>query len=259
MAGIVMLLCGCIHSTTSPAGSTEALPAGAGTLNVGITPDDPPLVYRDKGAITGLEVALAKGLAAYTGRKLVLVQLEWEEQIPALLDGDIDIIMSGMTITNARKYRVAFSEPYMVTSQIPLVRREDYNRFSYGFPALLNPAVKVGTVKGTTGDFFIEERRAKGSSTRFSSANQGAQALMDKTIDVFVYDLPANLYYGAHYSNKGLKPVVVPLTREYIAWAIHPRDSDMLKNADGYLQSLKDRNELAPMIKKWIPFYENLL
>ncbi|WP_028582447.1 ABC transporter substrate-binding protein [Desulfogranum japonicum] len=256
--GITLLICGCAqNSGLSPSKIEES--ARQDTLKVGITPTDPPLVFRDHGKAIGLEVAFAKGLAQYTGKKLSLVELKWTEQIPALLDGKIDIIMSGMTITEARKYQINFCEPYMVTSQISLVRREDYNRFSEGFPALLNPVMKVGTVKGTTGDYLIEQNRARGNRIQFNSANKAVLALLDESIDVLVYDLPTNLYYGAQYSDKGLKPVIVPLTREYTAWAVHPGNTEILNKANAYLQSMKDENTLVPMIEKWIPFYKNLL
>src|SRR5206468_10265090 len=86
---------------------------GSPALKVGITPEYPPLVFRQPDSTNGLEIELAKALGKELGRPIQFVVLEWEDQIPALLDRQTDIIMSGMSITKTRQLRVAFSKPYL--------------------------------------------------------------------------------------------------------------------------------------------------
>ncbi len=253
---LIAILCtGCVASHQTPASSNSE---GQQLLKVGITPNAPPMAYKENGKITGLEAEFAKGLAEYSGRKLHFVELQWEEQIPALLSGKTDIIMSAMTITDARKYQIAFADPYMVTGQVSLVRLAEYNRFSSGFTDLLNPTVRVGTVKATTGDFLVTQSKSKGKIIHYDSAAQGVQGLLDKKIDVFVYDLPMNFYLGAKYADQGLTPVTVPMTKEYIAWGIRKNDPQLLALANGYLQEINSSGKLQQMIIRWIPFYERL-
>jgi len=253
---IAGILCsGCVASHQSAVSSD--LP-GEQLLKVGITTNAPPMAYRENGKITGLEAEFAGGLAEYSGRKLRFVELKWEEQIPALLAGKIDIIMSAMTITDARRYQIAFADPYMVTGQVSLVRLAEYNRFSSGFTDLLNPTVRVGTVKATTGYFLVTQSKSKGKSIHYDSAAKGIQGLLDKKIDVFVYDLPMNFYLGAKYTNQGLAPVTVPMTKEFIAWGLRKDDTKLLAQANEYLQEIKSSGKLQQMIIRWIPFYEKL-
>lgn len=232
--------------------------SGQQLLRVGMTTNAPPMAYRERGKITGLEAAFASELAQYSKRNLRFVTMAWEELIPALLAGKIDIIMSSMTVTNARKYQIAFAKPYMVTGQIALVRLSEYHRFSDGFPGLLNPTVRVGTVKATTGDLLIVQNKAKGAVIQYSSATDGIQGLLDNKIDAFVYDLPMNLYFGAKYTDKGLTPVTVPMTREFIAWGLRKDDQDLLLQANGYLDKITSSGHLQQMVVHWIPFYERL-
>jgi polar amino acid transport system substrate-binding protein len=252
---ITLLLTGCVASQTSTVGSD--IP-GQQLLKVGITTNAPPMAYREGGKITGLETEFAKGIADYSKRNLRFIELKWEDQIPALLSGKIDIIMSAMTVTQARKYQIAFADPYMVTGQVSLVRLVDYNRFSDGFTALLSPTVRVGMVKATTGEFLVSRNKAKGAMIKYNNAQQGVQALLDKKIDAFVYDLPMNFYFGAKYTDQGLTPITVPMSREYIAWGIRKDDSELLTQANAYLQEIKSSGDLQHMIIRWIPFYEKL-
>ncbi len=225
-------------------------------LRVGISTNSPPIAYRQGGKITGLEVSFAEGLARFTGKKLKLVQLPWKDQISSLLRGKIDIIMSGMTITELRRYQIRFSTPYMVSGQIALIRRTDRNRFDGSISDLLNPQVRLGTVAGTTGDLFIQDIKAKGARTVYPVSTDGVKALLEKKIDALIYDLPQNLYLASKYADKGLIPTHILLTKESLAWAIRPDNGNLLENANNYLKSLTRTGNLVPLIQQWVPYYQ---
>jgi len=245
---------GCVQS-----GNNVSSPgtSATNTLKVGVTSNAPPLIYRQNGEMTGLEAELARELAAFAGKQVRFVELNWVDQIPSLLSGKIDIIMSGMTRTNLRQVRIDFSNTYLVAGQISLVRRAEYNRYSDGFPNLLRQTVRIGTVRGTTGDFLIQQKIAR-DSTKFKTPDQAVDALLDNKIDVFVYDLPMNFYFGALHEVKGLVPVAVPLTREELAWGIRKGDTELLNTANSFLEHLRQNKQLQVKIQRWIPFYKNL-
>lgn len=255
LCSLLFLLIGCISCTTT--GNVSGSRA-AKVLKVGITTNSPPMAYREGREVTGLEADFARGLAEFAGKELQFVEIGWEDQIPALLDYRTDIIMSAMSVTRLRRYRINFADPYMITGQISLVRMQEVNRFQNGFTDLLNPTVKIGTVEGTTGDYFVLQNRARGERTAFKNAQKGVQALINKKIDAFVYDLPMNFHFGAIYADKGLAPVVIPLTREQVAWGIRKDDVELLNMANSYLASLKESKELPKLIQRWIPFYKNV-
>ena len=230
-------------------------------LRVGITTNAPPIAYREQGKVTGLEAQFARGLAKFSGRKLRFVELKWAEQIPALLSGKTDIIMSGMSITEARNYRIAFCKPYMISGQVSLVRLSEKYRFGNGFTDLLNPSVKIGTVHGTTGALLIQKKVATDKKQRFYSyetPEQGVNALLAKKIDAFVYDLPMNFYFAAQNEINGLAPVVIPITREQIAWGVRKDDSILRATANRYLAEIQADGRLKNMLIQWIPFFQNV-
>lgn len=254
---LAVLLCctGCVQ--TSP-DSSRSLGKDRAVLRVGISTNSPPMAYMEKGEVTGLEADLAGQLATYANRDLKFIQLAWQDQIPALLDGRTDIIMSGMTVTKARSYRVAFCEPYMITGQVSLVRLNEQNRYHRGLTDLLNQTVRVGTVSGTTGDLLIQKSKARGARFQFKRSKLAVQALLDKEIDAFVYDLPGNFHYGSLYADKGLVPVTVPMTREGLAWAVRPGDKELLDLANTFLASARDSRALQKTVVRWIPYYKNI-
>ncbi len=242
----------------------DTVESGAGinsdkqTLRVGLTATSPPTAFKQGRKITGLEAEFALGLAQFAGKKLRFVELDWEDQIQALLDNKIDIIMSSMTITRGRQYQIAFSNHYMISGQVAVVRLAEMSRFSNGFSDLLNNTVKIGTVKGTTGDLLITKKISRGSALRVKTAADGAKALIDKRIDAFIYDLPMNFYLASVNEANGLAPVITLMTREQIAWGMRKEDTALLKTANDYLAAIKQDGRLKTMLIRWIPYFKNV-
>src|SRR4029453_19116847 len=108
LLGLVAML-GCSGATSRQAVTGPE----AAMLRVGVSPDAPPIAFMRGGPIAGVEPDLAQALAYQSRRPLALIPMEFDSLIPALLDGRIDAIMSGMTVTPARQGRVAFADPYM--------------------------------------------------------------------------------------------------------------------------------------------------
>src|SRR4029453_2038663 len=100
--------------------------------------------------------------------------------------GRIDIIMSSMSITAARRFVVDFSRPYLVVGEMTLVRGEDQSQYLLGFPNTL-PGT-VGVLKATTGEFLVQREFPKARRKTFNSETEAVQALKKKKIDIFISD-----------------------------------------------------------------------
>jgi polar amino acid transport system substrate-binding protein len=221
---------------------------------VGISANAPPLIYTQGKQITGLETVFAKKLAQRTGRKLKFVHLKWKDQIPALENNRIDIIMSGMSITQARQYRINFSNPYLRSGQILLVRLGEKARFSTGIYSLMNSNYVIGTVRNTTGDLFITRTINGVKVKRFQKSADAVQALINKDIDAFVYDAPMVCHYAAVNENNKLAPILSMATEEFYAWGIRREDTQLLDQANALLRDLQERQELPRILRTWIPY-----
>jgi ABC-type amino acid transport substrate-binding protein len=228
--------------------------ADAVPLKIGITPILPPMIYKENGKIVGVEVDFANALGEALGRPVKLVEVEWQDQIPALVDGRTDIIMSDMSITPARELRIAFAKPYLLTGQIALVRREDANLYLLGFPA--RPAGTLGVVKATTGDFLVQQEFSGNKRKEYKSGEEAAKALMKKRIDLFICDAPTIWWLAGMHEADGLVAVPVMLTREQLAWGVRRSDADLLKSVNDALDKLQASGRAKEIFKRWIPLYQ---
>ena len=84
-----------------------------GVLKFGTAAVVEPFTYVGPGnQPTGLDIELARRLAAKLGKKLEIVNMEFGSMIPGLISGKVDMIGACITITEERAKSVLFSEPY---------------------------------------------------------------------------------------------------------------------------------------------------
>jgi polar amino acid transport system substrate-binding protein len=251
LAGLLLLI-GCAAQGQRSVKSTE-IPPDVNVLRVGVAANAQPLVYRQGNKIVGLEADFARELAKDLGKSLQFVAIDWEDLIPALMANKIDIIMSGMSVTRLREVRIAFTIPYFKSGLMALIRREDAARFSTGLFTLTTSSA-IGAIKDTTSEFFVETNYSSVKKMLFSNTKPAVKALIDKRIDMFIYDAPLVLYLASENETKGLTALFTLLTEEYLAWGIRKDNKELLEAANNFLKKANSDGRLQQMIKYWIPF-----
>ena len=110
-------------SAAAQAGLLEDIKA-RGALMVGVKPDYPPFGFRDaSGQIVGLEVDLARDIADRIGVPLKLMSVSASSRIQFLQQGDIDMIIATMAVTEARAREIGLVEPYYFASGVAVLSR----------------------------------------------------------------------------------------------------------------------------------------
>ncbi len=242
MLGAALGLASCTSSGT----------AGRPDLRIGVTPDYPPIVYRDGDELTGVEIELGRMAAASLGRRPEFVELEWSELIPGLIRGEIDVIMSGMSVTPDRAARVLFTEPYLRVGQLALIRSSEVARF--GPPgAIRRRSSRVGYVNGTTGEDLARGELAATASYAFDDVAAGIRSLRAGRIDFFIHDAPTIWRIAMDPEAQDLVGLFRPLTDETLAWAVAPDNDALKRELDAVLDDWRANDRLEPVLDRWIP------
>jgi len=161
--------------------------------------------------------------------------------------------MSGMTRTTLREVRIAFCIPYLKSGQMALIRREDAARFNTGFFALTTSSA-IGVIKNTYGEYFVDEQYSSVKKITFPTSRPAVKALIDKRIDMFIYDGPMILYLASENEINGLTALFAPLTEESLAWAVRKDNKELLESANNFLKTINNDGRYKKLIKHWIPF-----
>lgn len=243
-------LSGCV---TGPGVPREADPS---LLRVGVTTDYPPVVFRQGRKVAGVEAALARKLAAALGRRVAFAELKWEDQLPALIDGRIDIVMSGMTVTRARLTRAAFCDPYLRNGLMAAVRAEDITKYRDRRYVFMLPR-RVGIVPNTTGESFVRRYMHGTTVVDVKNPSAGAQSLAAGRVDVFIHDTYAIAWLVSENEGR-LAAVLDPLTDEDMAWAVDRGNKALLDAVNGVLAGWKRDGTLAATLDQWIPEWRRI-
>ncbi len=156
-------------------------------LVVGTEATFPPFELTNAaGEIVGFDVDLIEAIAADQGLTLEWRNMEFDSLIAALQSGNIDLAVSGLSITEARRQQVAFTEPYLEAGLVIAVAAG--NTSITGVDDLAGKVVAVQ--QGATGAALAEELKAAGkigslkyfpnvSVAMLEIANGGAVALIN--------------------------------------------------------------------------------
>ncbi len=223
-------------------------------LRVGVAPVSPPMIYKDGAKVVGLEADLAQALGKDLGLEIRFVEMAWEDLIDALVDDKIDIIMSSMSVTRARQFRVAFSDPYLRTGQMALVRTSERHRYGLLTKSLADQT--IGVRKGTTGDLVVQQEFPRAKRKYYRSDDEGALAVSQKRIDLFIDDSTMIWYLAGVYEAKGLTPAPFVLSDEVLAWAMRRSDIPLQASVNAFLKKAKQSGELDRTLRRWIPRFQ---
>ena len=237
--------------TASTALAADAVPS---PLRIGTSASYAPLTFQENGEFKGIEADLARAVGENLKVKTRIVILPWEQLIPALLDGRIDVIMSGMSVTPARSKKVLFTEPYMKVGQMALIRTADLVRWSRP-AALYRKGTRVGVKAGTTGESWARANLPDATITAFDTVQEGTRALEKGRIDIFIHDAPTIWRLTANTATQkaGLMGLYRPLTEEHLAWAVRPDDKALASALNHTLEQLKQNGTLGRIQTRWIP------
>ncbi|HEV8541093.1 MAG TPA: ABC transporter substrate-binding protein [Verrucomicrobiae bacterium] len=230
--------------------AAETAESDSSMLRVGVSPVFPPMIFKQGKELAGVEIELARQFAQETGREVTFVVLPWEDQIEALGEGKIDIVMSSMSITAARKWVVDFSRPYLLVGQMTLVRREDLGKYILGFP--LKPPGTVGVLKATTGEFLVHREFPKAKRKTYATEVQAVQALQKKKIDLFISDSSLICYLAGTHASEGLAAVPLTLSQEPLGWAVRKGNEKLLESANSFLKKASDDGRLNQILRRWM-------
>ncbi len=221
-------------------------------LRIGISPDYPPLAYKDAAfGLVGVEVDLANQLGKELGKEIVFVETPFPLLIQALLDGRVDIIMSGMSVTAERVKLVNFTDAYAPVGQMALVRAKDVSAFPDA-QAFTNTTQTVGFVQDTTGELAARGLFLRAKIVPQPAIEVGVAALRKGQIDVFIHDAPTIWRIAGNSSEQELKGLYWPLTKESLAWAVRKDDEPLRFALNRELAEMKNSGRLRQILSRWV-------
>ncbi|MBS7527615.1 transporter substrate-binding domain-containing protein [Fusibacter paucivorans] len=191
-------------------------------LKIGMELKYPPFETKDAdGNPAGASVMLANALGEYLGRDIEIIDTPYTSLIPALEQGNIDLIISSMTITPSREEVVDFSEPY-TTSQLMMLVYKDSKVQSAA--DLNDPDVIIASKTGTIGAIWAEGNAPEAQIKNIDEEASAVLEVAQGKADVFIYDPLSIIRHHENYADT-TRAVLEPLPNTK-GWGIAMRKGE---------------------------------
>jgi len=208
--GVFLAACGKQDPAPSAASAPAAVasapaPAPAKVYVVGTDAAYAPFESQnEKAEIVGFDIEVVQAIAKKAGIEVKFVNTPWEGIFNALAQGDRDMVVSAVTITDERKQTMDFSAPYFDAQQLIAVKESSkVARFAD------LKRLKVGVQTGTTGDEAVSKLLGKTSANikRFESTPLALKELEAGGVDAVVADNGVIVHYVANNPGGKFKTV----------------------------------------------------
>lgn len=248
----------CLFATTALADGH--LPDLGGQEIVVVTENAyPPLQFIDgDGNAVGWEYDAMVEIAERINATIVYENISWDAMIPAVSEGQFDMGMTGITIREDRAEIVDFSDKYMTSEMVMLVRGDE-TRFDDAASFAADDDLLVAAQPGTT-PFYVavydvlDANEANPRIQLFETFGAGVQALRNGDVDLVLTDGTAGNGY-VEASDGGLKIVGEKLGTEDFGF-IFPKGSELVEPINAAIADMEADGTIDALNTRWFLDYK---
>lgn len=226
---------------------------------VATTSSFPPFILRDKyGKSIGFDVDILNAIAKEEGFTVSFLPQPWNTALPSLNDDSRDIVATGVVITPEREVLYDFSDPYLDTGWLAVLKKPTDNKDEYkSFIDLrLNPNLVYVSQDSAAGEAQLntfltplERKKLKSVDTQY----QEIQSIMNGDADV-AFDISRVLQYYIHSNrlNGQLYSIEQPnMTHNQLGFAVKKGRDDLRKKINDGLKKIKENGVYDKIVEKW--------
>ena len=241
------ILLGALLATSMAMPSFAADLAGR-VLNIGSDTTYPPHEFIEDGVVKGFDVDVVAAICEKINCSANWVTTAWDGIFAALADGQFDMVVSGVSITEERDKIVDFSDPYIVVQQGVLMRVEDAGKTIDDFKS---GALRLASQNGTTNAQLGEELVGRDNLQLFDSFNNAVVAVRNGDADGVIIDSTSAAAYEQEFAGE-LAVEITGLSSDQLGLVFQEGDGIQDAFNEG-LAEIKADGTLNQLVLKWWP------
>ena len=246
LTAVALNACGNSNESANAAGSTWETIEKTGVLSVGTEGNYSPYTYHDSnGRLVGYDVELAEAIGEKLGLEVKFVEGKWDGLIAGLDAKQYDVIVNEVGISDERKEKYLFSEPYSYAYAVA-VTRDDYDQIK-SFEDLKDK----DAAQSTTSNFGKLTESYGAKIVPVSGFSEGIQLVLDGRVDVTVNDNMTYLDFKKQQSDAKVKIAAQASEASESAVLIRKDDEELQENIDKALKELASEGKIAELSEKY--------
>lgn len=220
-----------------------------GILRVGLDPTYPPFETAEGGKLEGIDVDLARALAAELGLEAEFVYFGFDGLYDALATEQVDVLISALVIRVEQTRDFAYSEPYFNAGQILIVPAENEGIQEMADLNGRTLGVELGAESHVIATEW-ERRLPDFTIVPYNLPQEALDGLRQGETDAVLIDAISGRLYLSEHSD--LKALDEPVTVEPFAMVVRRDDQTLLENLDRALERLEESGRLEMIIESWL-------
>ncbi|HTK02873.1 MAG TPA: amino acid ABC transporter substrate-binding protein [Bordetella sp.] len=202
-------LLGCAATTFAHAQDDLARIKSAGAIQIGTEGTYAPFTYHDASGLTGFDVEIGRAIAQRLGVKAVFVEGKWDGLIAGLDAKRYDAVINQVGITDARKAKYDFSDPYISSQAVLIVR--DNNTSIKSFEDLKGKR----SANTLTSNFGKLAQKYGAEVVAVQGFNESIDLLLSGRVDATINDNLSFLDFKKHKPDAKVKIVASDKSAEF--------------------------------------------
>lgn len=199
-----------------------------------------PYEYYEDGEIVGVDIDIAREIAKYFNKDLVVRDIDFDSIINELNSGKADFAIAGMSITPEREEEVDFSIEYVVSNQVVVVKKS--SNITMNDISNKRIAVQLGSVADT----YVSENLKKATVIQQKKYLSMVEDLKADKVDLIIMDnLPAQKII---LENDNLKILDGYLFSDSYGIAVKSGNEELLKGINEVLENLIKENKIEEFV-----------
>ena len=240
---------------SSPAALAEASTLASiqksGQLVLGTSANMPPMTGKDgNGKVVGFDIHLARFMADGMGVELKIKTMPFNKLLSALEKGEVDVVISNMTMNPKRNMRVAFVGPYMTSGKCVLTKKEGLAK-AKAAENLNSPDVRLAALKGSTSADFVKALLPDATVTLVDEYDDAVSLINEDKIGGLMTDYPICLSMIQRNPDAGFVSLFSLLSYEPIGIALPAGDSLYINWTENFLGRLAGMKAMKQLQDRW--------
>ena len=233
----VMLVAGIVQLTAlSSAFAADDLASikSAGVIKIGTEGTYAPFTYHDEsGKLTGFDVEIGQAIAKRIGVKPEFVEGKWDGLIAGLDVSRYDAVSNEVGITDARKAKYDFSDPYIASKAVLIVRGDNTDIKTFadlkGKKSAQSLTSNFGKLAETNGAQLVGT----------DGFDQSIQLLLTGRADATINDSLSFLDFKKHKPDANVKITAQQENAEYSGVIVRKGDPELVAAINKALADIK--------------------
>lgn len=206
-----------------------------------------PFAFKgEDGKLQGFDVDLLDALSKKLGFTYKITPTEYDNMFMSVANGEYDLGMGQVCVTEDRKQKMAFTDPYW-NAGLQFIVKKDSGITS---PDQLH-GKKIAVEKGTASHKYVMEHYKDADIVVFPQVSAAFMEVEQGKADALMQDKPNAAYYIKKHPDSGLVLLGDETDKIPDAYAL-PKDSPYKAELDKALKELQDDGTIKKLEDKWL-------